>query len=266
MPDGSRRPRRGILGLLGFLSLSSPSTFRRVADGRCPRVPDGQEGSGGARPRVRRHIQWFPGGPQAHGSNRSQATGRGPHPRSVASVTRAKRRAARADPFGGPFLLTSRGKRLTKENVHMLFKQKRYSQSIRPFTAKDLVESRTLAEICAKMDIIFGDETTNNAIDNGNRPTRRYVLANRYRADLDYAVRVRDVAETEKILKIIFKALRSEGPVFNPSQSSAHPPLIQKELFPRLTNKVFSSPGNLTHAQQLELISSDSRFVGGYNG
>lgn len=148
----------------------------------------------------------------------------------------------------------------------MLFKQNHYSQSIRPFTAKNLVESRTLAEICAKMDIIFGDETTNNAIDNGNRPTRRYVLANRYRADLDYAVRVRDVAETDKILKIVFKALRSEGPVFNPSQSGAHPPLIQKELFPRLTNKVFSPPSVSADAHQLELISIDSSLVGDYNG
>jgi hypothetical protein len=96
-----------------YPSLLPPPSFAGH-DGRCPRVPDGHEGSGGARPRVRRHIQWLHGGPQAHGSNRCQAASGDPHPRPVASVAWAMRRAAQADPFGVPLFLNSRGKRLTK--------------------------------------------------------------------------------------------------------------------------------------------------------
>jgi hypothetical protein len=113
----------------------------------------------------------------------------------------------------------------------MLFENNTYSQSIRSFTAKDLVESRTFGEISAKLDMIFGPESANAAIDDGEPLTLRYVLSNRYRADIEYSVRVRDYVETGTILKIVFKALRLGRQGFNPKVTVPHVPLIQLDLF-----------------------------------
>lgn len=82
--------------------------------------------------------------------------------------------------------------------------------------------------------MIFGDESENAAIDDGAPLTLRYVLSNRYRADIEYAVRVRDYDETGTILKIVFKALRFGCQGFYPTVPIPQVPLIQLDLFAQM--------------------------------
>ena len=73
-------------------------------------------------------------------------------------------------------------------------------------TAKDLVESRTVDEINKKLDKIFGTEIEMEKIDEGKLPeTIKYLLSNKYRANIEYSAKVKDLPETEYLLNQVNK-------------------------------------------------------------
>ena len=73
-------------------------------------------------------------------------------------------------------------------------------------TAKDLVEVRTIGEINEKLDKIFGPYADYDPFDDNSDPKDvMNILADNYRADLEYAARERDYNETKQILDSIKK-------------------------------------------------------------
>lgn len=81
-------------------------------------------------------------------------------------------------------------------------------------TAKQLVESKTTKNINKKLDKIFGTEREMQKIDDLKSPvTIKYLLSNKYRADIEYAARIKDISETEYLLKHVKKILSKKSKI-----------------------------------------------------
>lgn len=82
--------------------------------------------------------------------------------------------------------------------------------------AKDLIESRTKAELDAKLQKIFGTHEELDALENIDtykKPNKKLAIADDYMADVEYSANQRDYEETERLLGEVLERQKQEVPI-----------------------------------------------------